>query len=341
MRPLPSRRALGLLLIAVFALPARGDESEASGRLESMPREQRQILAANLERFDSLPDSEKRAIRELDRTIESLDPADRSRYHGVLRRYHTWFSNLPKADQEKIRAAASDSDRIRIVNQLHERDRQRWRPVGAKTKGIGGLSLSDIATYPPYELGVILRVWFALTPEERTEFNGPPNLNAKLMRLRNRGLAKGISMERFPENLEREYAARIDADASSREVTNLVERANKAREAAKKKAGLPARVRPHQGLIEALYYAEHPPQRVEPARLARFDAALPDWLREPILDPLLPEDAQRVLTILYRQVYPAGTEIADAKAEPSKAADPAKKVAPAAKPGPTSNPAHF
>ena len=60
-------------------------------------REQRQRLVENLQKFDLVYSADQqRALRDLDRRINELEPARQAQYLAALRRYHNWLDELAR-----------------------------------------------------------------------------------------------------------------------------------------------------------------------------------------------------------------------------------------------------
>src|SRR6476661_189856 len=106
--PMPRRPRLAPPLLIGLALPLllAGAVEEANWlRLQSMPREHRLILAEKIKEFDRLDRDEQARIRDLDRRLSELPPADQANYRSVLRRYHIWLQSLPEDQKGQIDVA--------------------------------------------------------------------------------------------------------------------------------------------------------------------------------------------------------------------------------------------
>src|SRR5439155_1035268 len=88
---------VGVSALAVVLIAAAADPDGSWARIRAMPLEQRTKLLQNLRRFDLELSLEKQeAIRDLDRRLAKLDPAQQSQYLAVIRRYHNWLHGLPE-----------------------------------------------------------------------------------------------------------------------------------------------------------------------------------------------------------------------------------------------------
>jgi hypothetical protein len=327
---------LAAALVASSAAAGEGDNNWS--RLSAMPREQRAHLTENLERFDALPASERADIRELDAAIARLDPAVRARYRVVLRRYHVWVKGLDDDRKKQLAQAGSAREKLDLVTQWKRAEVQA--DSRAKANLIFGLHPGDLGAIPPYEIASALRVWFELSPQEKKRIESIERLPFRISALMNMGQnpARKIPMQRFDPAIEQGLVDRLEADEKAKMVfPKQFFRAKKEEPApnadpvqAAKKAERLNTFNPVHHLAESLYFSEHPPAAVTTENLALFETRIPNWLRAS-LDPLPPEDARRRLTILYRQIYPPGSEI-----PPPPKPDPAKaKASPSQKPGQT------
>jgi Protein of unknown function (DUF3106) len=285
---------------------------EPESRLRAMPREQRLVLAQNLERFDLLSPSEQAAVRELDDQLASLPAADRTRLQSLLHRYHLWMLGLSQAKREEL-AAASGEARLAIVGRYRSQTSAlrggRSEFFAVQLALAGPLSLFDTAH--------LIKIWLDLKPEERMRFerNRPTE---PLKELRKLGRLMGIDADKGPTIAELERS--LKHGKSFPKIRNQFEKFKDQKKEVQA-----------QRLMEALYLLDHQPAPVDPQRLYQFDSALPSWFRDQ-LDSLPVEAARWRLTVLYRLVYPEGQEMPDPapKSEPPKAAPAAPGSQPAA-----------
>lgn len=331
----PTAAILPLILAGVASVAGAADEDENRKRLEAMPREQRLHLSRTLDRFDSLPSSERSAVRDLDAALSKLDPDVRARYRLLLRRYHVWLGGLDDDQGKQLAAAGSVDAKLALAAKWRRAERE----ADTKTRRnlVMGVHPGDLGAIPPFEMANALRVWSNLNASERANIEKFKNINRRMIELARIGRERGIVPVRFPKATEDVLIQELE----SHEMAKAIQQ----RWAVKQeKAGDPTAARkaqdsirwngPLHPLAESLYFMKHPPPPVSTDNLSRFDAEIPEWLRA-TLDPLPPDDARRRLTILYRQIYPPGEEIpTPLKKGPDKAEDAPKSKTPAPKPAP-------
>lgn len=337
MRPrLDAILPLALALVATAPLRA-ADEGENRKRLEAMPRERRVHLAGVLDRFDALPAGERSAVRELDAGLAGLDPEVQARYRLLLRRYHVWVEGLDDAQKKQLASAGSVEAKLALVTKW--RNAEREADTRTQKRLIFGVPPADLGTIPPFEMANALRVWRTLDAKERARVEKIDKIPARLQELVRIGRHNGVRGNPFPEAVEDALLDQLEADENVKTSfpKNLSRLEKSSDPDAVRKRRAEARKAPIRNpihhLAESLYFLQHPPEPVSKAHLEQFEAEIPGWLRV-FLDPLPPEDARRRLTILYRQVFPAGQEIPPPSAEgPEKSKAPAKPAAPAPPPG--------
>jgi len=323
--------AMGWILSGV---DARADQDENLLRLRSMSLDHRRLLAQNLERFDAMGAADQEAIRALDRELARQPGPDRARYLSVLRRYHLWLQRLPKDKRDEI-AAAPPQERMALVTKEHASEARRRTPVFLQVVDLGDMSPFDVAQW--------LKIWFDLSPSERERFERSPRApclwrerfrssldpsrkfdlpqgqftaqeeEALVRRMMEKpefrfGLPGWISSMlhppgRGPETTGDDEAPKSESRSESRDRAPSSGRNGGARMAFQFRRA---------SLIHCLagnyYFIENPPEKVEPANLFRFLAALPKGISESFTY-LPPEEARRRLTILYRILYPPGSEM--------------------------------
>lgn len=305
----PPSLAIGLVL----ALLAGASEQENWQRLRSMPLERRVMLAKRLEEFDRLSRDEKAEIRTLDEKLAALPPADQANYRAVLRRYHLWLETLT-ADQRKELSAAPLDQKMMLV--------ERFRAEQAKDRDGGAIplvfQLADLRGRSPFELAHLLQIWFALSPAQRAEVE-KAGVRDRIPKLRELGRQVKVPAQgQLTKAQEEAVLKQMD-----RSITKGVLRAQL------KKAESEKPILDRRRLAVNYYFLANPPRPVEAVNLFQFESAMPSWLRA-TFDHLPPEEAKRRLTILYRLIYPAGTEIPAPRAKPSEAPGaPARPAAPA------------
>lgn len=311
-----SRRRLrwGATIGMALVVLAGATEEENWARLRSMPTDRRVFLSHKIEEFDRLSRDERSAVRTLDEKLGSLPVSEQANYRAVLRRYHLWLQTL-NADQRKALEAAPAEQRLALMSKYHSE--QGRNDNGAEPPMV--FQLADLRGRSPFEVAHLLQIWFALSPAQRAEIE-KAEVRQRPMKLKEYGPRVKVK----PEG----HLTKAQVDAALKQMEKRLPPKGplikQLRKSENDKPGLDRR-----RLANNYYFLANPPKPVEPASLFRFESAMPSWIRT-TFDHLPPEEAKRRLTILYRLIYPAGTEIPAAKAQPG--ATPAKPSAPASKP---------
>lgn len=352
---LSPRRALALLVATAVPLLVAAAEDLGLGRVRSMSTEERARMLKALETFDGLDRVRRDAIRALNDRIQALDPETRKRYLAVLRRYHTFYMSLPDEKRKALDAEADPTKRLGLIAELHAEQKR----TAAATRTLSeGLQVSSLSPLRLRWLARELIVYFSLDPakdaSERAEFarlKTQPEREAFAQKIIGaKGLRDRAELRAKLREEDEEFRAAMDAvfrDPALRERfrKGQVDPAKPA-DAPKKKAGVG---RPRDEIAEKLkdlngnqrelihkldeqrVLRDLDEEKVDPGRLARFEAALPPWARASI-DDLPPDAARRRLKALYRLVFPSPEEMPSAKPPPPPAA---RKAAPPASTGPT------
>jgi hypothetical protein len=119
---------LGVLTLSapVLALPGpSADDLEHNRRRLARWKEDPAHYARlknDLRAFRALPPERQAALRQLDRQLEQDDPAVRGRLWQVMDRYAAWLDHLPPVDRERVQAAPTAADRLRVIRDLRERE---------------------------------------------------------------------------------------------------------------------------------------------------------------------------------------------------------------------------
>ena len=180
---MPHRRLACLVLfvlVAASAAPSRtlADEEESWRRLRAMPLEQRALLAEKLKQFEALGRAEKDAIRALDQKLAGLPANDQALYRSALRRYHLWVQGLSDAQRTELNNTPPDQ-RMALVSRLRRQgsDVKEGRSVADLLKVI------DFGGPSPHEMAHFYKLWQAMTPAQRAEFEKLPAGPARQERL--------------------------------------------------------------------------------------------------------------------------------------------------------------
>ena len=292
-----------LVLLAAIALPASAPVSSEEGnweRLRSMPQERRSQLAAQLKEFDLLDRARQESIRALDQSLAAEPEENRTNYHGVLRRYHRWVQSLSEPQRNELSTVPREK-RLAVVARLRAEQR-----AGGRSESVY-FQIADFGSVSPFDLAYVIRVWLEMPPKERDAIARLPDIERRpaLMKY---GHANRIKSIEHPSSAE---TAELYDKAIKTKKFPFVKKAEEAKPEQQKKI--------KQRLVDHYYFVEHPPEKVSPDRLLKFDRALPFWIRSG-LDTLPPEEARRRLAILYRRVFPPGSEMDTAKTKPSESA---------------------
>jgi hypothetical protein len=303
---------------------AAADEPEppdAMERLRSMPTERRTQLAKNLAAFDGLNANQKSAIRSIDAKLQELDPEKRERYLSLLRRYHLWLRTLTKTQKKQIDDAPTPEDRIRVVeklrkeqreNQLLDPDRHNWMQIS---------TLNDL---PLFWTAFHLKIWFLLDESDRANLTKIQDHDAQIAQLRTYGqkVKIGLAFKHMKDEIEAETEAiEKEREKQPQQKGSLGKAAAKAR-----RNFVVPKSNPIGRQVIMKYLHDHKPTPVAAQQLSWFVDESPSWLRESLAS-LPPDDARRRLIVLYRVVFPAGSEIPKPKPKPKAAAP--KSAAPA------------
>lgn len=283
-------------------------ESESWNRLRTFPRERRLALHDSLAEFDRLDSAEQARISELDARLAQLAPSERSHYLSVLRRYHLWLRSLPE-DQRRSILETPPSERMTQILKL----RQTGSTAQDRRINLLEIDPTDTLGGSTSELAERIRTYLLLTPAEQSDLNRMMPVVRRFERLDRIALERGLPVIALDRSNLDSLDRRFDALSF-------------ARNAAARKFALKDIPRARERLLEASLTARLTAPRVDAARLSRFEAALPGWLRSS-LDPLPADEARRRLAILYRLVFPEGQEMPE-PAKPKPAARPAPSGAP-------------
>jgi len=291
----PARRQWICLLLGT-ALPLLAGAIEQGNwlRLEAMPRERRQILAKKLQEFDRLATSEQTAIRRLDASLKALPPDEQAEYHAVLRRYHLWLQSLSEPERTQLAQIRDPREKLARISQLRD-DRNGVREEDP-SKIL--FQLADLQGLSLFEMADLLKCWFQLGADERAEIDALKFMKERLTRLATIATKSKIPPVPRPSTKDQEAAEKtLNAHLQNKGwLRNQLKHDAEHQEIDRGR------------LINNFYFVSKPPKSVSSTNLLKFEEAMPSWLRTPF-DHLTPEEARRRLTILYRLLYPAGTEI--------------------------------
>jgi len=288
---LPVISALATILVA-----ATFELKENWVRLRALPREERQRLVENLRKFDLVYTREQQqGLRDLDKRINELDPARQAQFLTTLRRYHNWLNQLPESKQDGLNQAPA-GERMKLVKKLLV----DYPVPKAATKEF--LRLIDVGEDSPFELAAIYRIWQKLKPDERRRVEQIAVAQRRREELFRLGESQDLPREVKPEGYDDEKSvAQLEASKKSRPVL-LLEKLEKKQEARR------AEILRRQAINYHFLAKEHRPKTVTSDHLAEFLATFPPWLKASF-DHYPPDEARRRLTVVYRLVFPPGSEI--------------------------------
>ena len=297
-----------------------GDDLQNRLLLETLPRNRRESLAANLAEFDRLGTVEQASIRRLDATIAATNPIEQARFRSTLHHYHLWFQGLTDEQRNQLLATTDLDERFQLARKF--RLAENAGPERESPR-IARIRTGDFGLVGPYRAALWLKVWHDLTLGKRAEIaKSPPGkireeltIAAQTMKTR---------LDRFSGDQARLVGAKLEADPEFQAVVEPmlrpVDQAVRQGDAGKNVNNAPQQV--DQPLAEFRYFEEHRPKPVDPARLERFASWCPDWFRL-LTDSLSADDARDFYTILYRLIPDVAETVEPAR--PAKA--PAAPVA--------------
>jgi hypothetical protein len=300
-----TRGAVVISAMAVLLVAAASEHDANWDRLRSMPPEVRDQLLGRLRKFDlELSPDQQSAVRELDRRLSELSPEERGRYLAVLRRYHEWLNSLPENRQGEIEAKPP-GERMALVRKFL---RERPATTG-DTPPI--MRVVEPGEYSPFELASAYKIWQALDAGQRAQVEKKAQERVRREALFRLGQAKKkIPRETLPDDFDEEkwIALLQDQWPQARPLWSAIETVKgKADEAAKKELEEFRQKALRRQAIN-LYVSRAEIRPVDPERLNRFIASLPEWLQASILD-LPPDEARRRASFAYRLVFPFPEEI--------------------------------
>jgi len=287
---LPAISALATILVAAAFDPDRNWV-----RLRALPGEQRLKLVDTLKKFDLLFTREQQqALRDLDRRLNELEPAEQIKYFAVLRRYHNWLNRLPEKKQDELSQKPA-GERLSLVKKLVAE-----YPV-PKMKTVRFLQITDLGDYSPFELAALFKIWQVLTPEQRRQIERVAAIPKRHEALFRSGAEQKIPREIKPPDFEeKHWIGQLENFARDKRPILLLN------ELKKKQESLRAEILRRQAIN--YYFLQNRPHAVTPERLVDFVAAFPSWLQS-TFDPYPPDEARRRLTIVYRLVFPFPAEM--------------------------------
>ncbi len=293
-----SRGRRWALLISTLAtiLAAAGFDRDANlARLASLPQERRLALLENLRKFDLVLTPEKRAaLLRIDQKIQTLEPDEQVMYQAVLRRYHNWLESLPDNQRDMV------LDKPPLERMAEIKKLLATYPV-PRVDTPRLLRLVEIGEFSPFELASIHKIWEALTPGERKNIEQIPAGPRRVEALFEKGAAKNIDRETKPPDFdEAHWISRTEAQLKKSRPSFLLDELKKKGDARR------GEILRRQAIN--VYLVNRHADVVTADRLEQFAAGFPSWI-QPSIDTFPPDEARRWLSVIYRLVYPPGTEI--------------------------------
>jgi hypothetical protein len=310
--------ALLILLAIAAAPPSLTDETENYRLLQAMPRERRLALLENLARFDRLSPVEQAKIRKLNNEIATKNADDQRRYRSMMRRYELWVNSLTTEQQEELQGIEDPEARFNMALKYRKQEQKS----GSASQRIFGIRTGYFNLMGPFEAAQALRIWQTLTPAERYALenrDGQVHYGSELREYNKKN--PRVKAHPFPIADERHYDAILDGNAEFKKQMGSYSRRmdipSKKDDNGKAKAE-PSGTRFELRFAEFLYFEDptHKPKPVSQANLEKFSNFCPNWFHA-MIDPLSAEDSRNYLTIVYRLIFPEGTEIT-ADWKPSK-----------------------
>jgi hypothetical protein len=292
-------RVWGLALISALAMimvAAGVDLDEGRVRLRALPKEQRLKLIESLRRFDLvLRPEQQKALRDLDRRIAELPPAQRIQYLATLHRYSNWLDHLPENRRDEL-LDKPPGERIREIRKLVAGS----NPVPKVDTG-RFLRIADLGVFSPFELAAVFKIWQVLTPDQRRDVERRPPGPQGVEEIFRLGKAKDLDREIKPADYDEErWLTDMESHLRERRPALLLDDL-------KKKAD-PRRPQILRRQAINFYFLDKKQAPVNPDRLAAFVAAFPTFIQTSF-EQFPPDEARRRLTIVYRLVFPPGEEM--------------------------------
>jgi hypothetical protein len=298
--------------VATMLMAATIDPSGDRLRLQAMPRIERQRLVENLQKFDMLYSADQQQIlRDLDHRFNELDPERQAQYLAALRRYHNWLHQLPELKQAELKEKAP-GERMALVKKVVA---EYPTAPGATAKF---LQFVDVGDHSPFELAAIYQLWQALSPGERQQIEKALPGTRRQM-LYKTAEKKKISSEIKPaagdeEQWISEFKSGVRVHRQA--LLNLLEADTVGTEILRR-----------QAINFHFLEKKNQVKAVTTERLAGFLASFPPWLQSSF-DHYPPDEARRRLGVVYRLVFPPGSEIKFGSPTPASSAGAKSKPAP-------------
>jgi hypothetical protein len=164
---------LGILLTSSISI---AQESLAARRekVESLSLNEQQQLLRNLERFNELPEAEKKRLRDLQQQV--ANDANSTKLSTTLVRYTEWLKDLPEGQRAELASLDPDA-RIEQIRRMLEREHQEQE--GGRRRFMGGEPV------PREDMQTMVR-WFGKVVWERRDellANSPPKQRAEYKNL--------------------------------------------------------------------------------------------------------------------------------------------------------------
>jgi hypothetical protein len=90
--------------------------------------ERSEDLKRNLAAYKALPQETRARLKQLDQSLHELNDEQHNRMRDVMGRYAIWYGRLPKEDRARIAAAPSGPERLKIVDEILDRQWQASLP---------------------------------------------------------------------------------------------------------------------------------------------------------------------------------------------------------------------
>lgn len=157
--------ALALLMPALGGAaptdPGDAERREQLAKLRATDPTQYARLRHNLAVFQALPADRQEALRKLERDLQDVPAADRSRTDRVLERYNEWLDRLPEADRQSVLSAPDRKTRLQRIRDLRER---QW------VKRLPKAQADKLANTPEPARADLLKKWRQEELDERLDW---------------------------------------------------------------------------------------------------------------------------------------------------------------------------
>lgn len=112
------------ILVVVATAGADDHDKAAANKLRAMSAADMTRVEINFDRFEKLPEEQRRELRNLDRQLNESG-SERGGLEDEMRRYVRWLETLTAAERARIDDATTTPGRIKVVQELIEKQNKR------------------------------------------------------------------------------------------------------------------------------------------------------------------------------------------------------------------------